>query len=549
MSIINGRRSDKTRWHVQLQPRRPGPLRIPPIDVGGEKTAAITLKVSEAPQQTSAQADRHAFIETEAGNHGKPVYVQQQIPYTLRLYFDDRLQEGKINAPEPENAVVERLGEDKRYDTVRKGRQYHVIERNYVISAEKSGSLHIPPASFRGSIAVPQQPRTRRSRSPMEEFIDNSPFANDPFFRDRLDGGLFADPFANASQPVRVRGRAIDLSIKPRPAAARQNWLPAEAVTLTDSWTENPPQLKVGKPVSRTLTIQAKGLSGSQIPEVTLDAPANTRIYPEASEQENRTDGQTIYGVHTQTLTYIPGAQGTLEVPPVTLNWWDTRHDKAASSTLPAWQLNVLPGAPGAANKAQASTPSPASPQTAPADAGHESAQKTRSLAAMIREFTQNNQQALLLGGGLLLILGVLVRLLTRRTRQQPGKATSDDTTGSVVAEAHNPPHRKATLRALEQACAANDRQAAAQAMLRLSEAEWPEDPPQSLGILAARINKGQEPLRELDRSLYAANASDWNGAALWNAFRHGLQEKQTVTQHHDDGLTPLYPQHAEHSS
>jgi len=322
-----------------VQPRRTGQLRIPPLAVGGEKTTAITLKVSEAPQQTTAQAGQHVFIETEADTDGKPVYVQQQIPYTVRLYYDDRLQEGGLSAPEPENAVVERLGEERRYDTVRNGRQYHVIERNYVISAEKSGTLTIPPALFRGRIVVPQQGgRTSRPSSPMEEFLNNSPFANDPFFRNRLGGGgLFGGSFANPGQPISIRSRSFDLRIKPRPATAGHNWLPAEAVTLSDSWTENPPQLKVGEPVSRTITLQTKGLSGSQIPELTIAAPADTRLYPEASTQENRTDGTTIYGVRTQTLTYIAGTQGMLEIPAITLNWWDTRHDKPASSSLPAW--------------------------------------------------------------------------------------------------------------------------------------------------------------------------------------------------------------------
>ncbi len=531
VSIINGRRSDKTRWHIQLQPRHTGELRIPPIRVGGEDTAAITLKVHEATQQPVAQAGQHVFIETETGIDGKPVYVQQQIPYTLRLYYDDRLQEGELSPPEPDNAVVERLGEEKRYDTVRNGRQYHVIERNYVISAEKSGTLHIPPASFRGRIAAPrQQGATRRPRSPMEEFLANSPFANDPFFRDRLGGGLFADPFANPGQPIRVRGRAIDMTIKPRPATATSHdWLPAEAVTLSDSWTENPPRLKVGEPVSRTITIQAKGLSGSQIPELDLAAPANTRVYPEASEQENRTDGQTIYGVRSQTLTYIPGAQGTLEIPPITLDWWDTRHDRPATTTLPAWQLNVLPGAPGAA----AATPSP---QAATADQEPDARQPDTAAG---EDWQADRRWPLAAVGGALLALMLLAAARVRRARRR--QAAAEPATPSTTKQ-QDQASRKSALRALEQACAGNDRRAAAQALLRLGEAEWPNDPPRSLGALAARIETGQTQLHELDRSLYAADGRDWQGAALWDAFRHGLRKKEAAVQIHDDGLSPLYP-------
>ncbi|MCF6211847.1 MAG: BatD family protein [Gammaproteobacteria bacterium] len=539
VSIINGRRSDKTRWHVQLQPRHRGQLRIPPLHVGGQQTAAIDVEVSEPPQQTAAQAGQHVFIETEADTDGKPVYVQQQIPYTIRLYYDDRLREGELSTPEPENAVVERLGEERRYDTVHNGRQYHVIERNYVISAEKSGSLTIPPALFRGRIAVPQQGgRTRRPNSPMEEFLNNSLFANDPFFRNRLGGGLLGNP----GQPISIRSRAIDMMIKPRPAAS-QNWLPAEAISLSDSWTENPPQLKVGEPVSRTITIQAKGLSASQIPELSLAATANARVYPEASEQDNRTDGKTIYGVRTQTLTYIPDTQGTLDVPPITLNWWDIRKDKPASTTLPAWQFNVLPGVPGKTNEAQTTTPAPVTQQTKKASANSESPQEDRNPLAAIREALQENLQWLIAGGGALLALGLLVTALAWRTRRQHrANTTTDGQATSANTKQQNPSNRKSVLRDLEQACRANDRDAAARALLNLSHTYWPDDAPRSLDALATRIEKGQAQVYALDRSLYAADRTDWQGDALWDAFRHGLQKQKFIVQTRDDGLKPLYP-------
>ncbi len=536
VSIINGRRSDKTQWRVQLQPRRIGQLQIPPIDVDGEKTAAITLQVIEAPQQTTAQAGQHVFIEVEAATNGKPVYVQQQIPYTVRLYYDDRLQEGVLNAPEAENAVLERLGEEKRYDTVRNGRRYHVVERNYVISAEKSGTLHIPPASFRGRIAMPQAERqAHRPRSPIEEFLNDNPFANDPFFRDRLGGNLGA--FANPGQPINIRSRAIDMAIKPRPAAASQNWLPAEAVSLSDSWTENPPQPKAGEPVSRTITIQVKGLSASQIPELSIPAPANARVYPEGSEQGNRTDGKTIYGVRTQTLSYIPSAQGTLDVPPISVDWWDINDDEPASTTLPAWQFNVLPGVPGKANAAQTSR----SPQTTKTRADSEAAQEDRLPSTTIRQALRENQQWLIVAGGALLALSLLA-LARRAKRQHRPHSTMQEQATSAGIGRQDPPNRKSVLRDLEQACMANDRNAATRALLNLGLIEWPDDAPRSLGALATRIEKGQAEIHALDRSLYAADSTDWQGVELWNVLRHGLQKKKVTAQTGDDGLKPLYP-------
>ena len=536
VSIFNGQRSDKTRWHVQLQPRHLGKLRIPPIEVDGQHTRPMTIEVDEASQQPTAQTGRHVFIESEVDTSGESVYVQQQIPYSVRLYYDDRLQDGKLDAPAPENAVIERLGEEKRYNTIRNGHEYHVIERNYVISAEKSGVLSIPPARFRGRIAMPQQQGGHRPQGLMDEFFANSPFANDPFFRNRLGGGLFDSPFANPGKPVSARGRTIEITIKPRPVTASNPWLPAEALILTDSWTETPPQFKAGEPVTRTLTLQAKGLSGSQIPELKLAAPPNTRIYPENSEQENRTDGETIYGVRNQTFTYIPSTPGTLDIPPVTLKWWNTHEDRPATATLPAWQFKVQPGAPGTANTAPAASPPPPAQPAAKAATGNGT-----DLPATSTHETAQPHRRWIIGGGALIVLALLLSALVRRTKQhRQNMATTDKKTAAPTAE----PSRKSAMKVLQQACAENDRQAASRALMKLAEAHWPDDPPRSLGALAARLENGQSQIRELERSLYAAGNTEWNGTPLWEVLRHGLQEKKTSAQHQDDGLKPLYPQH-----
>lgn len=540
VSIINGRRSDKTLWQVQLQPHHTGRLRIPPLSVGGEQTAALELDITEAPQQTTAQPGRHVFIEAEVSSTGKQAYVQQQIPYTVRLYYDDRVQEGELSAPEPEDAVVEQLGEDKNYSTVRNGQSYNVIERHYVISAEKSGALHIPPATFRGRITLPQQRgRSSRPGSLMEEFLGNSPFANDPFFRDNLfNSPLFG---GHASKPVAARSQAVTIDVKPRPATAARDWLPAEAVTLGDSWTRNPPQFRAGEPVERTITIQTKGLSGSQIPELAIPAPANARVYPEAPEQESRTDGKTIYGVRSQTLTYIPDTQGTLDVPAITLNWWDTRHDRAASTTLPAWQFKVLPGAAGSASEAPASPrqPEPAAQPASPVNEAQQTEAEHEPFG-VIREYRFWPA----VGSGLL--LAMLAVRLARRTKQRRQTNATDaaEQTPSIPRHAAAP-NRKTALRALEKSCTANDPHAAAKALLDLGQAHWPDAPPRSLEALAARIESGQSLLRALDRSLYAADAGDWNGATLWDKFRHGIPEKKAAKAGQDDRLNPLYPQHS----
>ena len=155
-SFVNGRRSDRMRWSVRLQPRHAGKLVIPQVTLGSEQTAALDVEVGAVSPQAAAQVDKHVFVEVEAGAAGRPVYVQQQAPYTVRLYYDDTIQKGALDAPNPVDAVVEQLGADQHGTVIRDGRSYHVLERNYAIAPEKSGTLRIPPVSFSGSQVVPQ---------------------------------------------------------------------------------------------------------------------------------------------------------------------------------------------------------------------------------------------------------------------------------------------------------------------------------------------------------------------------------------------------------
>ena len=152
-SFINGRSSNRTTWTVQLGPLQQGKLRIPPIQVGAEQTAALELEVTEIPEQLAAQQSEHLFLEAEVDT-GDHAYVQQQIPYTLRLYHAEPLLKGDLRPPQVQDALIRQLGDERRYTVTRNKRRYQVVERRYTISPEKSGELRIPPATFSGQLST-----------------------------------------------------------------------------------------------------------------------------------------------------------------------------------------------------------------------------------------------------------------------------------------------------------------------------------------------------------------------------------------------------------
>jgi len=524
-SIVDGARSDRTRWIVRLQALRTGSVEIPALAVGSDHTAPIALGVAAPSAAAKAAMSEHAFMEVDTAPAGKSLYVQQELPYTVRLYVDGDVQSGSLNPPDAgPDAVVEQVGPETRGTASRHGRDYTVIERHYAISPERSGTLTVAPASFQGTVEVPAAPGAVDADPAddlMARMLRNSPFANDPMFR----SGLIAR-FANATatQPLTAQGAALAFEVRARPAAAASPWLPAQQLTLHDSWADSPPQFKVGEPVSRVITIEARGLAASQIPTLAPPAPANARVYPETADKQSRVDGASIDGVSRQTLTYIPSAQGRLDIAPLTLAWWDTTTHEQRQASLPARQFQIEAGVAG-----QAQTPATAPPAFLPTETPARADTSPQAASASSHQASDWRWPAGL-GAALVLVAAAVTAMLGRRRR---GAAA-----GPVAAPL---PDRKSSLRALRDACEADDAGAAAQALLQIARIEWPDQPPSGLGALAARLASGAAEVAALDRCLYGAHACAWRGAALWQAFKNGLQPAQPRPSQEPNEFDSLY--------
>ncbi len=99
--------------------------------------------------------------------------------------------------------------------------------------------------------------------------------------------------------------------------------------------------------------------------------------------------------------------------------------------------------------------------------------------------------------------------------------------------------------RALRQACATDDPQAARGALLRWARATWPQAPPMGLLDLARRLDDAAlaTAVAALDRSLYARSAQPWRGAGLWTRAERALVAPPRRPAR--DPIPPLYPKPA----
>ncbi len=520
VQIINGVTTAKTSWTITLQPKTSGQFHIPSLRVGRELTNPIQVTVTAPPVASTAMDGQHIFIEVEIASPEKSVYLQQQILYTVRLVSDQPILDGSLSDPAPENALVEQLGKSNRYSSQRNGKPVTVIERRYAIFPEKSGEFVMPPLRFTGSLVGTNAGRRQPPRidPTLQRFFGGDPFA-----------GVF-----DRGKPVTVQGRALSLQILPRPASyTSSDWLPSADLKLKDSWVEQPPEFKAGEPVSRTITIQAKGLLATLLPTLELDAVDGVNVYPEQPATETRTDGTWVYGVSKQGVSYMPTKAGKLVIPELRLNWWDTEAGVERTAVLPKWSVEVLPGKglpvePVVQAKDKAGVQQQSDSSIAEAEGAGDSIQQADWFNKTLKE----HWLLLLIIAAVILVLYRWWSKSTDKPRQMP---VADE-----MNQARKLNQRKLQKR-LHEACSRNDAGTAAEVLLQMAALAIPENPPKTLPALAALLESGSEEIYSLDRLLYATVDAEWNGEGCYEFFKEGLMFKvsEKKTQ---KGLAPLYP-------
>jgi hypothetical protein len=320
---VNGVSRARTLFAVALQPRREGVIGIPGLLVGGQRTQPLTLTVTPS-AATPAHAGGVVFIEAEAD--AQQPYVQQAVGYTVRLYYATPLVSGQLDQAEPDGASLQRIGDDVQYAREISGRRYTVVERHYLLIPERSGTLAIPGAQFRG----------------------------------RGAGGFFDDLFGDGQRELQASGAPRVLDVRAIPASAPQPWLPLRALGLR--WLATPQDARAGEAVAVTVEATADGATAAQLPELQLPSIPGAQVFADPPQSdETFVDGRPQVKL-VRRFSIVPAQAGALRIAGPKLPWWDVRAGSARTASLPDIEIHVAPGAngPGAA---------PAAP-TAATDAG-----------------------------------------------------------------------------------------------------------------------------------------------------------------------------------
>jgi hypothetical protein len=125
----------------------------------------------------------------------------------------------------------------------------------------------------------------------------------------------------------------LTLSVAETPGDASGWVLPAAHVELREVWQPDPPVFRVGEAVTRKVQVLALGAHGEQIPDLAMPDIPGARVYFEGSEARSVPTGQGTAAAREFTWSIVPTTGGTLTLPDLSVDWFDTSRETPATAT------------------------------------------------------------------------------------------------------------------------------------------------------------------------------------------------------------------------
>lgn len=483
-SWINGKASKSIQWVLTVMAKQAGNLNIPPVKFGKDMSGAETVMVTQEATSTNLNTEEDILLEVEATP--EIAYVQSQILYTVRIYTRVEIARASLNEPELADAVIEKLTEDSNYTTRIHDIDYSVTERKYAVFPQKSGFITIKPLILTAEVMT-------NNRSGFNGFF----------------GSLM-------TKTKRVSSKAITMEVKPALASfTGQHWLSAEKLVLKETWSGDIHQMKVGEPLTRTLTLLAKGTTVGQLPELnTINADSQVKVYPDQPvlQEQKKPDG--LVASREEKIALIPSKSGKYTLPAIEVPWFNTRTHTMETAIIPETTITAL-AEPGKETEVQAPGLPVATANTS---------QKIPVIQVEGNHFWIWVSLFLAIGW-----LATLIFFLTGRSVKKSDLNRDEDDYDYDLRE---------NIKKLKKACVDNDAQAAKNAVI-----EWGRNKfnAASLGAIASFCDaRLRDEILYLSRNLYGKETGSWQGKKLFQAFAEN-KVRGTLFAQEDSSLEPLY--------
>jgi hypothetical protein len=487
----NGNARSLTEWQITLMPKRIGQLTVPAINVGNDKTQALTINVQPS-VPISEGTLRPIYLESEVSTDTS--YPQQQVIYTLRIFYSIQLDNMSLSELKFDNAIVEQL-DQQTFQRRIQNTPYRVHELRYAIFPQETGELTIPAMVFSANEAL-----ARRS-------VFNIP---------------------GQGQAIRKMSKQHTIDVIDMPANYGNNtWLPANAVALEESWSSDPDKIRVGDSITRTITLRADGLLGSQLPPYTFEPVNNAKFYPDQGQTESTTEPTGVKSIRVDSTAIIPTTEGPITLPPIRVKWWNTEQDRMEETVIAERTLTALPALANTQSNSQ------------PLAIDHSGKVTPTNITTPI---AQQATPSVILWQSIAVLFAALWAI-TLWLFMKKKTVNTTVTTPAAAKKATN--NEKQLFKQLSKLCHDNNHTAVRSALVEWANAFWPEAHIQCLQDIARHAQQQSltTALLQLDDLLYGSqqHTDQWNGENLLATLKQLRQQKESNST--EEQLSPLYPQ------
>ncbi len=308
-SLVNGDYSVQSQWTVSIAPTKMGTLTIPSMNVAGEQTNPITIRVTK-----DATAPKSSDVIKVSGELTKDeLYEGETAQFDAKIaIFADirRLKDPNIITPQGAGIEFSPIGESKQYQTVIDGLQATVVEQAFSVSASQAGKLSFDGLAFTGGLV--QTDRYGRSTKLI---------------------------------PLNVAPKQYQLTVLAKPTNFTGTWLPTTDLKLGQQWlVDGKPlantKVEAGTAITRQITLMMADVPPEKLPKLNIDYPKSVRMYDEKPVIGKDSQGNSVMTIK-QVL--IPHADGAVKLPAVSIQWWNSKTRQSEVAKLDSLTLTVTP--------------------------------------------------------------------------------------------------------------------------------------------------------------------------------------------------------------
>ena len=262
-------------------------------------------------KERSKRIDINKRIFIELTTDKKEAYIYEQIIESFKLFFQRGLPIDDLDyvAASTKSFLAEKLGEERRYEEVRDGILYNVIELRTALFPLVSGNIEIPPAKFKCDIIIRQQ---RYSNSIFDEFTGR--------------GGQ--------KYPVARSTDSIKLKIKSLPELDKPEDFAGTVGKFTMDVLAKPTKVKVGDPITLSINIRGEGnIQTIGEPVLTTGDEKDFKIYPAETDTTITDRGEGIRGEKLFSKVIEPQHEDIDFIPAISFSYFDPELKKYRTIT------------------------------------------------------------------------------------------------------------------------------------------------------------------------------------------------------------------------